>query len=385
MYLFAFAIHRITRATISVRSLPMVCSVLLLSGCQIGTSYRAAELPQELAARPVIDVQSLELSRFGPQRTDTGLIYPEDILLVAVSAGDEESIPPLKPLRVARNGMVNVPLIGPVSVSSLTLSDAADSIRMAGIQRQIYVSPTAFVVFKERKVHRITVAGAVNHPGTYELKAGASHLTAALLAAGGLSQKAAATIEIHNPSYVGLTQFDTPRPVQAGSHSSNQQSVESAAYSTASTRPHVIRISLLDHYADNPTADRNLSDGTVITVRKQPERYVTVIGLTGNKTLQMPYDREYRVLDALVDAGGTRYSVWISNKLTVFRRHPETGETVAIKVSINGAKHGVNENLVLSPGDVLSVEETPITFAIGTIAQLIGAGQSAIIGAVALP
>jgi polysaccharide biosynthesis/export protein len=54
-------------------------------------------------------------------------------------------------------------------------------------------------------------------------------------------------------------------------------------------------------------------------------------------------------------------------------------EPVVIECSIRAAKRGGNANLVLAPGDVVSVEETPLTFTVGTIQNFVRFGFSSAI------
>jgi hypothetical protein len=49
------------------------------------------------------------------------------------------------------------------------------------------------------------------------------------------------------------------------------------------------------------------------------------------------------------------------------------------------AKRNRDANIVLAPDDVVSIEETPLTFTIGTIGALLGIGVNAAQGAATLP
>ena len=80
-----------------------------------------------------------------------------------------------------------------------------------------------------------------------------------------------------------------------------------------------------------------------------------------------------RVTDAIALAGGV--SSLAADKIFVIRRKPKDGsaqvvdstnpdqvETVIIQVSLANAKQKASSNIRLAPGDVVSVEQTPITF-----------------------
>jgi polysaccharide export outer membrane protein len=63
----------------------------------------------------------------------------------------------------------------------------------------------------------------------------------------------------------------------------------------------------------------------------------------------------------------------------VIRQVPDRDQPVVIGVSIRKAKASSAENLVLAPGDVISVEETPVTFIVDTIRGFIRFGFSSAI------
>lgn len=364
---------------------PLLFAVLtlILSGCQSSLSYRAAELPPELAAPPAFNGQQFDLSRLG-STTGSGaeLIYPGDRLSVVVASGNDEDEPRKNELPVTENGAIGVPYVGPVNVAGLTESQAAEAVRHASIQRQIFVRPSVSVAFSKKRMHKVMVGGAVAKPGEYEIRPGSSTLAAAIVAAGGLSKEATPQITVHRPGSSTSGQgsiASQDNAILQAAHEAEHGANSSAP--SAQAESSVVRVSLLSPESSQAAAQQNLPDGTVITVQEQPARYVSVIGLTGNSNIELPYDREYRVLDALAQAGGPRYSPWIANKLKVVRPHPETGEAVAIRLKLGEAQRDREANIALAPGDILSVEETPLTFAISTVGALLGLGRSAVTAA----
>lgn len=347
--------------------------ILFLTGCQSGLSYRAVNLPADLAAPPTFNGQQFDLSRLGNTGAGSDLIQPKDTLHIVLSSGNDDDDALDAQIGVAENGTVDVPYIGPVHVMGMTESQATDAVRNSSVQRQIFLRPAVSVTFAKKHMHKVIVSGAVEKPGTYEIRASASNLATAILAAGGLTEKATSNIIVHSPG--GNTsggQGIGDASVLQAAHNSANASVE------PSTGPKVIQVSLLSPETSRIASRQNLPDGTIITVKEQPARYVTVMGLTGNRSLEMPYDRELRLLDALAQAGGPRFSPWIANKLKVLRPHPTTGETVSIRVNLGEAKRKRDANIPLAPGDVLSVEETPLTFTVSTMSQLLGVGRSAL-------
>ena len=66
----------------------------------------------------------------------------------------------------------------------------------------------------------------------------------------------------------------------------------------------------------------------------------------------------------------------IADRVKVIRTIPGTGEFVTIGASVRRAKQDSQANLVLSSNDVVSVEETPVTFAVQTIRSFVRFGFS---------
>ena len=340
---------------------------LVISGCQSGLSYRAVDLPTELAAQPTFNGRLFDLSRLGNAGAASDLIQSRDTLRVLVSSGNDEDEGKELELSVTEQGTIDIPYVGQVQVAGLTESQAADAVRNASVQRQVFTRPSVSVMFSKKHMHQVTVGGAVENPGDYEIRASASTLANAVLAAGGLNQKASSQITVYRPGNSTSGRFANGSIQPVGHQSSDD---------TAATK--VIQVSLLSPELPASAVQQSLPDGTVITVQEQPARYVTIMGLTGNRVSEMPYDREYRLLDALAQAGGPRFSPWIANKLKIVRTHPATGEAVAIRVNLGEAQRNRDANIPLAPGDVVSVEETPLTFTISTISALVGVGRNAL-------
>jgi polysaccharide biosynthesis/export protein len=344
---------------------------LILSGCQSRLSYRAVDLPADLAARRIFNVRQFDISRLGNTGVGADLIQTRDTLRVHVSSGAYEDEGRQSELRVTEQGTIDIPYVGQVQVAGLTESQAVVAIRNASVQRQIFMRPSVSVMFAKRHMHHVAVRGAVQKSGTYELRANASTLAAAIRAAGGLSGKASPQITVHIPGGDTTDGLGNNSIQQVGHHSSNARIDEQVG-------PKVIQVSLLSPERSTSTSQQNLPDGTVITVQEQSSRYVTMMGLTGNGVVELPDDREFRLVDAIAQSGGPKYSPWIANKLKIMRPHPQTGEAVAIRVRLGEAQKNREANIPLAAGDIVSIEETPLTFAISTVSALIGVGRNAL-------
>ena len=71
-------------------------------------------------------------------------------------------------------------------------------------------------------------------------------------------------------------------------------------------------------------------------------------------------------------AGGLRLE--IADKVHIMRTPPNSTESIIIQVSIRDAKRDGASNVRLAAGDIVSVEETPVTFVVGTIRDFVRFG-----------
>jgi polysaccharide export outer membrane protein len=96
-------------------------------------------------------------------------------------------------------------------------------------------------------------------------------------------------------------------------------------------------------------------------VMQRPPSTVQVLGLVKKPgQIEVPAEQEMHLLDAVAMAGGL--TTEIADKVLIVRQVPEQGESVLIQASIDRAKRDHLENIRLAAGDVVSVEETPLTF-----------------------
>ena len=168
-------------------------------GCHNGTMYRASSLPPEFMAPRFASMNGVDLSQLSQAIGDSELLYPGDLVAVTMSTG-LETVEPIKwKGRLAEDGSANVPLVGPVILAGLTLTDAEQAVRNTSIQRGTFVNPNVTVQIELRRSHTVTVVGAVEKPGTYLIPASGSHVLAAISMAQGLRADADTIIEIRHP------------------------------------------------------------------------------------------------------------------------------------------------------------------------------------------
>ena len=347
--------------------LPLVATVLLV-GCTRSNLYHASSLPPELLAPNYATLQNVDLSRLARTISNSQILYVGDEVEVTVATGLEDKTPPAWKGRVAEDGTLNVPLVGLVQVGGLEIVQAEQLIRATSIQRGKYVSPNVTLTLTQRRTHKVAVLGAVEEPNTYELSASSSDLLTAIVQAGGLSEDAGTIIEIRHPP--GLAEEYAADP---GSGYSTELASMRGQRRLVRTPPRTVHVDLAQA-ADSDFGDYSLADGATVMVMKRPKRFIHVIGLVKNPNqYELPEDvPDPRLLDALAMAGGQTLS--IADKVHVIRQLPDRPEPVVIQASIRAAKDDTTSNIRLAAGDVVSLEETPTTFVLGTLKDFVRLG-----------
>lgn len=255
--------------------------------------------------------------------------------------------------RVANDGRAVLPEIGPLHLAGLDPPAAEGRIAAACFERQLYRHPNVTVTIKEPWRNRITVVGAVENPGVHELARGSSRLLDALVAAGGLTEDAGTRIGVFAPG-------DTKVP------GGTAGSVEQAGYIDQAPAGAVrLCVDLTDATA-TPPGGLYLPDGSVVRVKGLEPDPVYVMGLV-HKPGEFPYPTRHalHLLGAIALAGGP--SSKLADRVIVLRRTPDGQGTVTIRASLQSVKQHPSENLVLAPGDVVSIERTPATILLDTL------------------
>lgn len=355
-------------SAITARRLSLLLLVLCaLMGCKHKGAYHASKLPPEYNAPQVHSARHLDLSRLSQSSRRNEVVYKGDLLKVSVATGLESMETPTWLLRIDESGNVQVPLVGEVQIGGLELAAAEAAIHQASIKRDIYRSPQVSVTVEHRKSNQITILGAVTNEGTYELPSNQSDVLAALVAAGGLAADADTVIEVRSPHGDGLASIpsadgNTPgvETAAASGTKDTEGRVELAQYSPA---PPASGQSLRINLATAPPAAANyhVSDGSVVMVMRRPKHTLQVIGLVKQPgQFELPVDQDVRLLDAVALAGGL--TTELADKVLVVRNSAGGRQAIMIKASLDDAKRNHLENMRLAPGDVISVEETALTY-----------------------
>ncbi len=298
------------------------------------------------------DLEAIDLSGLADRSVSAEVIQPGDVLEISMVTDYAKFTTTATPVRVADDGTIVIPLVGRIMVGGLAVIQAEQVANAESVNRGVFRTPAITLTMKQCHTSRVTVVGAVKTPGAVDLPRGSTSLMAAILAAGGLNKDAGMEVEIRHTDSRQMGQAGWPPAALPAAVADALP----AAYQLAA--PEVIRINLAAA-ASGAAKAPPLSDGDVVHVAKRTLLPVYVIGLV-RKPDQYPYppDHPLRALDALALAGGVSNPV--AEKVLVLRQVAGAAEPARIAVSIQAAKNG-RDNLVLAPGDTVSVEQTPAT------------------------
>jgi polysaccharide export outer membrane protein len=358
---------------------------LLSAGCTSVVVY-PKDLRPEWLAQPVGDLNKVPGT--GPlTRPDSERIGPGDVLDVTIAWGPGEDGMSRFPVRVDNDGYADVLLIGEVDLLGLLPDQAERAIHAAGVRKRVFKRAHVVVIMKEQRVNRVTILGAVERPGVKELPRVDSHLSALVAEAEGYSDKASTIVEIYRAARIiprrrkrsRGPRFD-PRvrsePVSYGdssryeSENPNYHDPQYDEYDDEQEpeieRPGAtIRLDLSDpHTYEN--GGMYLEDGDVVKVMPRDSQPIHVMGLVrGAGQFELEPNKNMRMLDALALAKGR--SSQMADKVHIIRHLPGRAEPLVIQISVREAKLHGEGNLLLMPGDIVSVEQTPITMVLDTI------------------
>ena len=372
--------------------------VLALTGCMSWRSGTIAtsELQPQLQAKAPSPISALQLANLGAPVTSRVVIGPGDLLDISVSnlAGENQGYP--VPVRVGDDGCVQLPLVGPIIVNNLTLPEAEQTIFVQYSCQGILKRPQVVVSLRETHKVRVYVLGGVKNPGMYELNGKEADLLSALVSAGGLLPDASSAVDIRRRVVVQPTRAPTDQLHTAGNQvtPTSLQRASPAAETTGTSQataqnsspysaqpavgPVQPSVALRTQTADATLIHMDLTNekdkltiagglslrnGDVISVGQQRISPIYVVGMVNRPgEFPLPPDRAIRVLEAIGLAGGVDRAS-LPDKAVVMRQRPDQSDVVTIRIDLDKAKRNIGENIILMPGDLVSVEETAMSYA----------------------
>lgn len=354
----------------------------------------AHRIPNELKARPRKEMQQISLARLGQQPPEVYQLAPGDVLGIYIEfvLGKEGEAPPVHfpeqgdqppalgyPVPVREDGTLALPLIKPVRVEGLTLTQATEAVRSAYIDNQILQQgqDKIIVTLLRRREYRIMVireeAGGkenVSKRGTgdtIDLPAYENDVLHALNETGGMpGMDAQNELVIIRGGFKDARNWDAIVAQLASCKEPCQ------CPPTIPDAPNVLRIPLR-YFPENvpqfAEEDVILNTGDIVYIpSRDQERYYTGGTLEGGSHL-LPRDYDLDVLGAIAEANGSVTSGGSGigligrrsggqnagiapSKLIVIRKLPCGGQ-IPIEVNTNRAMLDESHRLIVQPEDTL--------------------------------
>ena len=309
--------------------------------------------PSQSAAEEINQSLSLAASQTKSSPSDYRM-GPDDLIQITIyniPEQDARVTPRNVMLRVSQQGSVVVPLIGTLSVKGKTTVEVEQE--LAQRYAKYIRNPHIGVMVTEYR-QRVSVMGAVQKPGVFELT-GPKSVIDLLALAGGVTDRAGNQVHIYRQDEEGA-----------------RQSV-------------VIDLMVLANNAGLIMNDKNaamvnmaLQAGDVINV---PQAGMFFVDGAVGKAGSYPLGRSYTLTQALATAGGVNPELADQNEISIYRRRgPTNVETIPIDLDKIMAGNAVDPQV--QPDDVIVVPmSTPKYFVkrfIGTIIS--GFSLGAIVG-----
>lgn len=381
----------------------------------------ADRVPRELLGRPRSEMQEISLSRLRQNPPENYQLGPNDILGVYIESilGEAEGAPPVHfpeegeeapsigfPIPIREDGTIALPLVPPINVDGLTLTQATELIRRAYTIEQRLLpegKDRIIVTLIRRRTHRVLVvreeAGGtegVTKRGagfTVDLPAYENDLLHALNATGGLPGLDAnnEVLIIRGVGLDGAVYDEVAAMI-------NMCRRPCSCPPTVPDPPNVTRIPLRFFPEDLPRfteQDIILQTGDIVLIESRDrEKYYTG-GVLGGGEFPIPRDYDLDILGAIALAGGTIGSsgnVLSSSGLgngrgggmggrgssgplppseAIIVRRLCDGSQLPIKVDLNRALEDPSQRILIQPEDTVIVRYTCAEDTINTLLSLI--------------
>ncbi len=415
---------RLSRFQLTFNSICCLLTLVASSGCITFTSYAipADRLPVELRAEPKGERVHLNYALLGQEQPAEYTIAPGDILGVYIKGllppDPEEPIPFVPPqtnftdiyypptgqnytpavglpMEVNSTGELNLPAIGPIKVTGLTISQAIDEIGKNVVDKQISQLGREYVYLTliRRKVERILVIREeVESPAptfldksaplyskrgsaqVVDLPTDQNDVLHALSTSGGLPG-----FDAYNEIWVLRRQSsvnsstDSLWGMSASPEGIPSALVEQCAVGTATKIPLWVRP------CDSPTFGPNdvlLYDGDVVFIRGRTSEIFYTGGLLAAGPVPLPRDHDVDIIEAIslanvglggvggqsgvqvIKTGAGPGNILPPTRALIIRKLPNN-QQVAIRVDLRLAQQDRRHRVIIQPQDFVSLHYTP--------------------------
>jgi polysaccharide biosynthesis/export protein len=259
-------------------------------------------------------------------------LAPEDLLeitLYNIPASEARITPRITEVRISQEGMITLPLLGDVRAAGLS------TLALEQLLRQRYDkylhNPQVGVTVKEYRGQQVTVTGAVNTPGVFQLT-GPKTVVDLLSMAGGISSRAGSQVHLYRQGPEGRQSY-------------------------------IIDLAAL---ARNPSlVNMPVQPGDMLNVPLSGMFFVDgAVGTPGS----YPLTQSYTLTQALAIAGGVTVALANNKEVSIFRRGDGL-EAEKITVNLNDIRDGKAGDPQIAPDDVIVV---PISTAKYIVERFLG-------------
>lgn len=250
-------------------------------------------------------------------------LQPEDVLRIQIY--NDQQV--LAELPVGDDGNISAPFVGIIRAAGKTTSELEKELKAKYIEKLRLREPRVSVIILKYRPIRASVGGAVNRPGTYEIRRG-ERLVSLLNMGGGYVQ-----------SVSDLRRATLKRKDSA----------------------ELIPVDLYALFNRGDTSqDYLVQDGDTLNIPSDERNTINVLGLV-QRPGTFGYREQMTVTDALAIAGGEIAGRSRLSRIQVFRAVPgEPGMRVRIPVDLVKflSKGDISQNIFLEPNDYVVVPET---------------------------
>jgi len=303
-------------------SLPLMGQPIPAPGQDTNPNQNPPETANPQTARPIRD---LPQDNIRPNY----VLGANDQILVRAPNADEINE---KPFRIDADGNVNMPLIGRLHVSGMTVQELeADLVQKL---REYIRDPQVIVSVVQFRSEPVFFVGAFKSPGIYPLQ-GRRTLVEMLTAIGGLQPNASRHIKITRRAEYGTI----PLP---GAIEDPEKKISTVEISMGSLRENV-----------NPAEDILLQPYDVVSVERAEQIYLSG-EVTRSNAIELGERDSISILQALTLAGGfTRDAA--KGKVRILRPVLNTNRRYSIEVDLQRVFDGKDNDVPLLPNDVVYV------------------------------
>lgn len=266
-------------------------------------------------------------------------VGPQDkieITLFNVPIGETGITPRTTEVRISQTGVIGLPLLGEFRAAGLTTTALENELR--GRYKKYLHDPQVGVIVKEFHSQRVSVLGAVQRPGVFELT-GPKNVVDVLALAGGVTDKAGGQVHLSRNGADGQQRYVLDLQVLASGAAAINLPLQA------------------DDVIDVPRAGTFFVDGAV----HRPGSY--------------PLERPHTLTQALATAGGIDIEVARLDGVTIFR-HQGTVGSEAIPVAVSEILAGRMADPAVEANDVLFVPTSVPKYVVHKLLGTIGMGIS---------